>query len=159
MKSPQGERPRGQRGPCLRLFSPSLRQFHLILVSWPRDPSWRVFPWAQLSPVGGAGRCQEGVCRAWEGKGLTFLPSSLSAAFLVGLTAVFPAAAGPGWAGQGRMCKAPAHVPSVTLFAGVSQLLATCKRAVMRLLWDVEAPRTDRTCLSIRDVLYASGGL
>lgn len=50
----------------------------------------------------------------------------------------------------------PAHTPSVSLLAGISQLLATCRRAVSSLLWDVKALGTDPIWLSIHEVLYTT---
>ena len=40
----------------------------------------------------------------------------------------------------------PGHTPSVSLLAGISQLLATCRRAVSSLLWDVQALGADTIC-------------
>lgn len=50
----------------------------------------------------------------------------------------------------------PAHTPSVSLLAGISQLLATCRRAVSSVLWDVKALGTDTIWLSIHEVLYTT---
>ena len=58
----------------------------------------------------------------------------------------FPSTAGRAGLGRGRRCGAPGHMPSVSLLAGISQLLATCRRAVSSLLWDVQALGADTIC-------------
>jgi hypothetical protein len=101
--------------------------------------------WPQLGPK--AGRCQEDEGRGTGREEPDSPHPPAPTVSLVGQAAVFIAVAGPWPVGQGDMW-VPAHIPSVSLLPGVSQLLATCKRAVTSVLWEVKALGADGLWLS-----------
>lgn len=121
----------------------TFRQQHLAML--PRI--WALWPSGGV-PLSTAVSWEAGKCYLGCGKGrglcFSFLPSSLSCSRPGGPNCYFPRSswAGLTWA-AGGMCGVPAHVPSVSLLAGISQLLTICRKAVSCLSQIIKASGTE----------------